>query len=48
MNAVAIGESSGASREAIMDVYPRHNAIVDTFVARMQDPLEVRPDRARR
>ena len=34
MKAVVIGESSGASREAIMAVYPRHKAVVDTFVAR--------------
>ena len=33
MKAVVIGESSGASREAIMAVYPRHKAVVDTFVA---------------
>ena len=34
MKAVVIGESSGASREAIMAVYPRHKAVVDKFVAR--------------
>ena len=34
MKAVLIGESSGASREAIMAVHPRHKALVDTFVAR--------------
>jgi uncharacterized protein YciI len=34
MKAVVIGESSGASRDAIMAVYPRHKAIVDKFVAR--------------
>jgi uncharacterized protein len=34
MKAVVIGESSGASREAIMAVYPRHKEIVDKFVAR--------------
>jgi len=33
MKAVVIGESSGASREAIMAVYPRHKAVVDTCVA---------------
>ena len=32
--AVVIGESSGASREAIMAVYPRHKAVVDKFIAR--------------
>jgi len=34
MKAVVIGESSGASRDAIMAVYPRHKAVVDTFIAR--------------
>ncbi len=34
MKAVVIGESSGASREAIMAVYPRHKMIVEKFVAR--------------
>jgi len=34
MKAVVIGESSGASMEAIMAVYPRHKAVVDKFVAR--------------
>src|SRR5262249_340879 len=34
MKAVVIGESSGASREAIMAVYPRHKAVVDRFIAR--------------
>ena len=34
MKAVVIGESSGASREAIMAVYPRHKAVVDKFVSR--------------
>jgi len=34
MKAVVIGESSGASREAIMAVYPRHKVVVDKFVAR--------------
>ncbi len=33
MKTVVIGESSGASRDAIMAVYPRHKAIVDKFVA---------------
>jgi hypothetical protein len=33
MKTVVIGESSGASREAIMAVYPRHKIIVDKFVA---------------
>jgi len=34
MKAVVIGESSGASMEQIMAVYPRHKAVVDQFVAR--------------
>lgn len=34
MKTVVIGESSGASRDAIMAVYPRHKAIVDKYVAR--------------
>ena len=34
MKAVLIGEPSGASRDTIMAVYPRHRAIVDKFVAR--------------
>ena len=34
MKAVIIGESSGASMDAIMAVYPRHKAVVEAFVAR--------------
>jgi uncharacterized protein len=34
MKTVVIGKSSGAGREAIMAVYPRHKAVVDRFVAR--------------
>jgi len=34
MKAVVIGIGKGASREAIMAVYPRHKAVVDAFVAR--------------
>ena len=34
MKAVVIGESSGASRDAIMAVYPRHKAVVDKYIAR--------------
>lgn len=34
MKAVVIGESSGATMEQIMAVYPRHNAVVDLFVSR--------------
>jgi uncharacterized protein YciI len=33
MKAVIIGESSGASMEAIMAVYSRHKAVVDRFKA---------------
>ncbi len=34
MKAVVIGESSGATMEAIMNVYPRHKAIVDKYIAK--------------
>jgi len=34
MKTVVIGESSGASRDTIMAVYPRHKAVVDKFMAR--------------
>jgi uncharacterized protein len=34
MKAVVIGIGNGASRDAIMAVYPRHKAVVETFVAR--------------
>jgi uncharacterized protein YciI len=34
MKFVVIGESSGASMEAIMAVYPRHKVIVDEFIER--------------
>jgi uncharacterized protein len=34
MKSVVIGEPSGASMEAIMAVYPRHKAVVDSFIAR--------------
>jgi uncharacterized protein YciI len=33
VKAVVIGESSGAGRESIMAVYPRHKAVVDRYVA---------------
>ena len=33
MKTVVIGEPSGASREAIMAVYPRHKALVDKLIA---------------
>jgi len=32
MKTVVIGESSGASMETIMSVYPRHKAVVDAFI----------------
>ena len=34
MKTVVIGESSGATMEQVMAVYPRHKAVVDHFVAR--------------
>jgi uncharacterized protein YciI len=34
MKAVVIGESSGATMEAIMAVYPRHKAVVDKYIQR--------------
>ena len=34
MKAVFIGESSGASMDTIMSVYPRHKAVVDKYIAR--------------
>jgi uncharacterized protein YciI len=34
MKAVVIGESSGATMEQIMAVFPRHKAVVDEFVAK--------------
>ena len=34
MKAVFIGESSGASMEEIMAVYPRHKVVADEFIAR--------------
>jgi uncharacterized protein len=34
MKTVVIGESSGASMETIMAVYPRHKEIVDRYIAR--------------
>jgi uncharacterized protein len=32
MKAVLIGESSGASMDAIMAVYPRHKAVMDKYI----------------
>ncbi len=34
MKSVVLGESSGASMEAILAVFPRHKALLDTFAAR--------------
>lgn len=34
MKAVFIGESSGASMDAVMAVYPRHKAVVDRYIER--------------
>ena len=34
MKTVVIGESSGATMEQIMAVYPRHKAVADAFIAR--------------
>jgi uncharacterized protein len=34
MKAVVIGESSGATMDQVMAVYPRHKALVDEFIAR--------------
>lgn len=34
MKAVVIGESSGASMETIMGVYPRHKIVVDKYIAK--------------
>jgi uncharacterized protein YciI len=33
MKAVVIGESSGATMEKIMSVYPRHKIVVDKYIA---------------
>jgi uncharacterized protein YciI len=34
MKAVVIGESSGATMEQLMAVYPRHKVVVDELIAR--------------
>jgi uncharacterized protein YciI len=34
MKYVVIGESSGASRDAVMAVYPRHKVVVDELIER--------------
>jgi len=33
MKTVVIGESSGATMETIMSVYPRHKSVVDKYIA---------------
>jgi len=33
MKAVVIGEPSGVTMEAIMEVYPRHKAVVEKYIA---------------
>ncbi|SDG13990.1 YciI family protein [Chitinophaga filiformis] len=32
MKTVVIGESSGASMETIMSIYPRHKAVLDKYI----------------
>ena len=34
MKYVVVGEPSGMSREAIMQIYPRHKPVVDDLIAR--------------
>ncbi len=34
MKAVVIGESSGASMDTIMNVYPRHKVILDKYISK--------------
>jgi len=34
LKTVVIGESSGASMDTVMEVYPRHKAVADTFINR--------------
>lgn len=36
MKTVVIGEPSGVSMETIMQVYPRHKAVVDKYIAQDQ------------
>ena len=47
MKAVVIGESSGATMEQIIAVYPRHKAIVDAFVEVMSSASAHSADRDR-
>ena len=34
MKAVVIGESSGATMESVMKVYPRHKIVVDKYISK--------------
>ena len=36
MKTVVIGESSGASIDTVMAVYPRHKAVVDSFIKKAE------------
>lgn len=36
MKTVVIGESSGASMDTIMQVYPRHKVVVDKYISQGQ------------
>ena len=36
MKYVVLGESSGATMEQVMAVYPRHKALADQFIARSE------------
>lgn len=42
MKTVVIGESSGATMEKIMSVYPRHNIVVDKYIA-MDEVIGIGP-----
>ena len=42
MKAVVIGESSGATMEVIMNVYPRHKAVVEKYIA-MNEVIGIGP-----
>lgn len=42
MKAVVIGESSGASMEVIMSVYPRHKLVVEKYIEK-RDVIGIGP-----
>jgi uncharacterized protein YciI len=42
MKTVVIGESSGATMEKIMSVYPRHKIVVDKYIA-MDEVIGIGP-----